>query len=165
VFLFVSPERVRYYQDATLFGQEVNDRFPKAIDDIEDAGKALALGLGTSCVMHLMRVMEEGLKALAKGLKIAYAPSWESYLTQINNKINAQRRTKGVQWRRDEKFYRDVSGDLMTVKIAWRNPTMHIERRYSAEEAEEVFRSVRALMRRLASSLKLDARVSSARSS
>ncbi len=44
----------------------------------------------------------------------------------------------------------DIAGDLMTVKIAWRNPTMHIVRHYSAEEAEEVFRAVRTFMKRLA---------------
>lgn len=150
LFLFVAPNRAQYYESATLFGTAVNDKFPKALDDIEDAGEALALGLGTSCVMHLMRVMEVGLKELAAGLKIPYAPSWESYLTQIQNKISTKPKMKGVAWKRQEKFYRDISGDLMTVKQAWRNPTMHIDRRYSVDESEEIFRSVRALMQRLA---------------
>lgn len=103
--------------------------------------------------MHLMRVMEVGLKALAKALKIPYAPNWESYLFQIQTKIAAKHKTKGVQWKRDEKFYRDISGDLLTIKQAWRNPSMHIDRRYTVDEAEEIFRAVRALMTRLAAKL------------
>lgn len=148
-FLFVSPGRLSYYQDPAVFGSDVNDKFPDAISDIEDAGKALALGLGTSCVMHLMRVMEVGLKTLAQSLKISYAPSWEAYLKQIQAKIDTKHKTKGVQWRRDEKYFRDISGDLLTVKQAWRNPTMHIGRRYTVDEAEEVLKAVRALMQRL----------------
>ena len=150
-FLFIQPARIDYYQSPMLFGQNVNDKFPAAIGDIEDAGKCLAVGLGTSAVMHLMRVMESGLKTLGKSLKIPYAPSWESYLKQIQSKIDAKHKTKGVQWKLDEKFFRDVSGDLLTIKQAWRNPTMHIDRRYSPDEAEEIFKAVRALMQRLAS--------------
>lgn len=152
-FLHVLPERTKYFLGKELFGSEVSMRFPKAIDDIEDAGKCVALGQGTACVMHLMRIMEVGLKSLAAALKIPYAPSWESYLRQIQTKIDAKRKTKGVQWKRDEKFFRDVSGDLLTVKQAWRNPTMHIERRYSADEAEEIFKAVRTLMQRLGTKL------------
>jgi hypothetical protein len=153
VFLFVTPTRAQYYQQPDLFGAEVSERFPKAIDDIEDAGKCLALGLGTAAVMHLMRVMEEGLKGLATSLKIPYEPSWGSYLNKIQSKVSIKPKTKGVQWKRDARFYSDVSGDLLTIKQAWRNSTMHIERRYTPEEAEEIFKSVRALMQRLASKL------------
>jgi hypothetical protein len=148
-FFFVSPSRVNYYQMPMLFGQEVHDLFPKAIDDIEEAGKCIALGLGTSAVMHLCRVMEEGLKKLASMLNIPFAPSWESYLDQIARKIAAKHKQKGISWKRDEKYFRDISGDLLTVKQAWRNPTMHIERRYTPEEAEGIFKAVAALMQRL----------------
>jgi hypothetical protein len=153
-FLFVDQNLVDYYKHPTLFGQQVNDNFPNAIDDIQDAGSCLALGQGTACVMHLMRVMESGLKALAKELKIPYAPSWESYLTQIEKNIAAKRSTKSKAWIKTEKFYRDVSGDLLTIKQAWRNPTMHIDRRYEPEEAENILKAVKALMQRIATKLK-----------
>jgi hypothetical protein len=149
-FLYIPPSLEQYYAHPPLFGSDVESFFPSAIDDIEDAGKCLALGQGTACVMHLMRVMEVGLKGLAKSLKIPYAPSWESYLTQIQNKIGAKHKTKGIKWKKDEKFYRDVSGDLVSVKQAWRNPVMHIDRRYSKEEAEEIFKAVKTCMRKLA---------------
>jgi hypothetical protein len=149
-FLYIPPARVSFYTQTMLFGQEVNDRFPSALDDIECAGKCLALGEGTACVLHCMRVMEVGLKALAASLNIPYAPSWEGYLTQINARIAAKRKTKGVKWKRDEKYYSNVSGDLLTVKQAWRNPTMHVGRKYSVEEAEEIFKAVRTFMKALA---------------
>ena len=49
-----------------------------------------------------MRVMEAGLKALAKLLDIPYAPSWESYLKQINDKIAAKHKDKTPEWKADE---------------------------------------------------------------
>jgi hypothetical protein len=149
-FLYVPPAKVKFYKDPTLFGKDVNDRFPMAIDDIEDAGKCLALGQGTACVLHTMRVIEVGLKALGNALNIPYAPSWESYLNQISSNIAKKHTNKTAKWKRDEKFYRDLSGDLLIVKQAWRNPTMHIGRKYSAEEADQIFSAAKNFMVRLA---------------
>lgn len=153
LLMFVEPDKSRFYTESSLLGPEVAERFPSAIDDIEEAGKCLAFGVGTACVFHLMRVMEVGLKHLAAKLGIPYAPSWESYLLQINARIQAKHRTKGIKWKRDEPIYRDLAGDLQTVKIAWRNPTMHIVRRYDPDQAQEVFTAVRQFMKDMASRL------------
>ena len=77
-------------------------------------------------------------------------PSWESYLSQIQKNIGTKHKDKSAEWKNVEKFYEAVSGDLLTVKQAWRNPTMHVRRKFSTEEAEEIFRAVRRFMRRLA---------------
>jgi hypothetical protein len=154
--LAISQERAKYFEPAEpLFGQLINDRLPLAVPDIEDAGKCIAVNQGTAAVFHLMRVTEAALKGLAQLLGIPYAPSWESYIKQINDRIAAKHKTKGIKWKRDEAFYRDLAGDLQTIKIAWRNPTMHIVRRYSAEEAEEILRAVRGFLIRLAPKLPL----------
>ena len=153
MFFSINSSRVQYFLGAPLLGPGVSDRFSEAIDDIEGAGKCLALDQGTAAVLHLMRVMEVGLRALARVLGIPYAPSWEGYLQQIQARIATKHKTKKVKWKRDENFFRDVSGDLLTVKQAWRNPTMHVGRKYSADEAEEIFRAVRSFMQRLANGL------------
>jgi hypothetical protein len=145
-FYWVPKYLVKYYQDMMPFGLDVNDRFPSAIDDIEGAAKCLALGQGTAVVLHLMRVMEVGLRALSLALGIPYAPSWESHLKQIQTKVAEKHKTKGVRWKRDEKLFIEISGDLLSVKQAWRNPTMHVERKYGSDEAEEIFRAVRTFM-------------------
>jgi len=149
-FLYVPPERAKLYTEPMLIGKEVNDRLPAAIDDIEEAGKCLALGRATACALHTMRILEVGLKALAAALNIPYAPSWESYLKQIGDNIALKHKNKTAKWRRDEKFYRDLSGDLLTIKQAWRNPTMHVDRKYSTEEAEQIFTAAKSFMVRLA---------------
>jgi hypothetical protein len=149
-FLYVSPNWTKFYKDPMLFGKDVHERFPLAIDDIEEAGKCLALGRSTACVLHLMRVVEVGLKAVGEALNIPYAPSWESYLKQISDQIVQKHKNKTARWKRDVKFYRDLSGDLLTVKQAWRNPTMHVDRKYSTEEAEQIFAAAKSFMVRLA---------------
>jgi hypothetical protein len=150
LFLHIPSEKmVLYEQKEPLFGLKIMEVFPTAITDIQEAGKCLALGRATACVFHLMRVMEVGLKALAKGLGIPYAPSWESYLRQIETKITEKHSQKTKGWKKLEPFYRDIAGDIQLVKIAWRNPTMHIVRSYSPEEAEDTLRAVRAFMQRL----------------
>lgn len=154
VAMMMPFERVKYFEPkAPLFGQQVEDRFPEASEDIEDAGRCLAFGQGTATVMHLMRVAEVGLKALASALKLPYAPSWESYLALIQKQIAAKHGSKSVNWKKSEKFFRDVSGDLMTIKQAWRNPTMHVDRKYYPDEAEVIFGAIRTLMQTLAEGL------------
>lgn len=148
-FLRIEAADAKYYQDKQLFGEDVASRFPTATQDVEEAGKCLALSRGTATVFHLMRVMESGLKALAKALDIPYAPSWESYIKQIETKISEKHKHKGIKWKRDEPFFREVLGNLQTIKIAWRNPTMHIVRQYTPEEADDIFRAVRSFMRKI----------------
>lgn len=151
----IEPRRAHLYSDVAPFGRSVAERFPLAATDIEEAGKCLALDRGTACVFHLMRVMEVGLRHLANELGIPYAPSWESYINQINTRIAEKHKKKGIRWKRDEPYFKEIAGDLLTVKVAWRNPTMHVVRRYTPEEAEQVFAAVRSLMQRIATKVTL----------
>jgi len=68
VFMFVPNERVKYFTTEPLFGEIVRATFPEATADIEDAGICLAVGRPTAAVYHLMRVMEYGIKRIAKRL-------------------------------------------------------------------------------------------------
>ncbi len=152
-FVSLSPKRAEYLDQAEPFGNVVSERFPGAIDDIEGAAKCLALEQATASVLHLMRVIEVGLKELARSLGIPYAPSWESYLIQIQARIAAKHKKKGIKWKRDEAFFRDISGDLISIKQAWRNPTMHVVRKYTPDDSEEIFRATKTFMSRLADGL------------
>jgi hypothetical protein len=153
VFLALTREEAVRWRTKQPFGEEVFERLPSATIDIEEAGRCLALERGTATVFHLMRVMEVGLKVTASALGIPYAPSWESYLKQIQDKVDKKWRQKGVHWKRDEPFFREILGHLQAVKVAWRNPTMHIVNQYTSEQAEDIFNAVRGFMRHLATKL------------
>lgn len=153
LFFRMDEEYRQYFEKPTLFGEAVALKFPSASLDIEEAGKCLALARPTGSVFHAMRVMEVGLKSLAKELKIPYAPSWESYIRQVEANITAKHKSKSKKWKEIEPFFREILGNLISIKIAWRNPTMHIVRNYTPEEAEDIFRSVRTFMQRLSERL------------
>lgn len=147
----VDPRLAAIYDSAFPFGEEVFEKFPSAIGDVEDAAKCLALGRATATVFHCMRVMEVGLRVLSRELGIEYAPSWEAHINQIEKQLTASHKAKTASWKRKEPFFRELLGILNSVKIAWRNPTMHIARRYSAQEAEDIFKAVQTFMSALQS--------------
>ena len=57
-FFHLSQSDVRFYIDIEPFGPEVVTKFPKAVEDICEAGKCIALQRPTACVFHLMRVAQ-----------------------------------------------------------------------------------------------------------
>jgi hypothetical protein len=152
-FLSLSSKEASLWSAQMPFGEDVFERFPSAIVEIEEAGKCLAVERCTASVFHLMRAMEVALKATAGALGIPYAPGWEPYLKQIQGRIDVKWRKKGVQWRRDEPFFREVLAHLQAVRVAWRNPTMHVVKSYTREQAEDVYNAVRGFMRHLATGI------------
>lgn len=149
-FLYVEEDIARYYESPFEGWADVPDKFPSATFDVEEAGKCMALGRGTACVFHLTRVLELGLRALARVFDIPYAPSWEGYLKQIHAKIEVKWQQKDPEWKKVEAFYKDVAGGLQTARYAWRNPTIHVAKKYTPEEATEIYRAVQGFMANLA---------------
>jgi hypothetical protein len=143
----------QYYEEPQLFGDQVFDRFPSANNDIFEAGTCLALERGTACVMHLMRVVEVGIKVLAATLGVGKQNDWGTYFREIDKEL-ADRGKLAGKLTPDEMFYAETRVTIDGVRIAWRNPTMHIENNYSPERAEEILIAVRALMRHLATKLR-----------
>lgn len=152
---FYTPLRnnQQYHGKPKLFGEAVFDAFPSANNDIYEAGMCLAFERGTACVMHLMRVVEAGLKCLAEDtLGIKAQADWGAYLREIDEELEKRKKAAGKRTA-DEQFYAEARVMIDGVRLAWRNPTMHIENSYSPERAEEILIAVRSLMRHLSSRL------------
>ena len=141
-----------YFEPPKLFGDEVFNRFPSANNDIFEAGTCLALERGTAAVMHLMRVVEVGLKALGATLGVGLQNDWGAYLREINTAVEAKIKSTGKR-SQEEQFYAEARVTMDSVRMAWRNATMHVENNYSPERADEILGSVRTLMRHLATKL------------
>lgn len=145
----MTPQYAKYFDyPEPLFGIEVFDAFPEAIGDIADAGKCLALGCTTACVMHLMRVLEVGLKAVANEFGITDKNDWGTYIREIESELKQRERAAGRRTA-DEQFYADACFQFGNLKVAYRNPTMHVANDYSDERAEEILVATRAFMRHL----------------
>ncbi len=112
----------------------------------------MAGNLGTSCVLNLTRVVEIGLKAIAKdlGITLDLDRGWEPTLRTIRDRIKEKKDELGDR----KAFYDDVVGHLYAIKNAWRNPAIHGAARYDYDPARAIWNAVEGFMRKLATKLK-----------
>lgn len=153
LFLHLTLAEARLYDSPTEEWQEARSKFHKTTFDIEEAAKCLALGRYTAAVFHLQRVMEFGLKTLAAKLGKPFdRNSWDAHLKDIEKELEARYKAAGTRTP-DEEFYSEAAAQIGHVKVAWRNPTMHIDRTYIEEIARDIWNAVKAFMRHLSTKL------------
>jgi hypothetical protein len=152
LLLQVSSDRAQFYDAAQPFGEGVSTRFPEANDDILGASNCLALDQGTACVMHLSRVVEVGLRAVATELGLPKRNNWGRHLADIESELNNRHKASGSQ-SKNEQFLSEAAVHIGHIKTAWRNPTMHVDRHYDPDEAMKVFVAIRSFMQHLARGL------------
>lgn len=154
------PTRMAEYYDPSspVFGTEVELQFPSASYEIEEAAKCLAVGRGTAAVFHLMRVMEVGIYAVARCLQIpdpikGSDKNWGQMLRKIQESSASRNAMSPKKWvhQDDDAYFHATHAVLNAVRNAWRNTTMHVENKYTVDEAEQILITVRSFMMRLAS--------------
>lgn len=99
-----------------------------------------------------MRVLEIGLRSLATQLGgVSAAANWGGMLDQIEKAIHAiNSKTHGPGWKADQQRYSEAAWHFRLLKDAWRNHAMHAHARYDEVKAREIWSSVEAFMRHLA---------------
>lgn len=143
---------IEYFEKAQLFGDEVFNSFPSAIDDITEAGTCLALERATAAVMHLMRATEVALKSLAKAVNVGPQNDWGAHLKSIDLELANRTKTAGARTA-DEQFYAEAAAQFDNVRRAWRNPTMHVDKVYTQDRAAEILQAVKSFMWHLAAKI------------
>ena len=154
-FYYVS-DHVDLLSDLPLFGEQVDEAFPSARHDITEAGRCLALRRSTACVLHLMRALEPGLASLAAALGVDHADAyWQNIIDRIEKEIRSRNKgTHGKKWKdEDEPFFSEAATHFRMIKNAWRNHAMHAKDKYTDEEAEKIYESVRSFMHHLSARL------------
>ena len=148
-FYQIRPEKVPFYESSDLLGEAVADRFPDMDQDIREAFRCYACERYDACCYHLMLAMERVLHALAASIGVAYAPNWDAYLKAINGWLAKVDRSKPDQ-RKKEAFLSEAAALLTAVKIAWRNPGLHVGSRYGEQQTREMLDSVDSFVKSLA---------------
>jgi hypothetical protein len=147
LLLCAASDRTKYWSDTPLFSKKAQRRFRKAVDDMVEAGKCLAVGRFKACVSHLMLVVEIGVRHLAK--KLGHTPghkdSWGTILNHLNPVIAIMPTTTAADAERKSSFSK-AADHLNHIRDAWRNKTMHPGLGYSEEQAILMFKNVQALM-------------------
>lgn len=133
------------------FGDEVHEKFPSIVFELDEASKCMALGRYTAAVFHWMRSVESALRAVrlclgATAPLAAQGRNWGNIL----NEIRDMRTGKAPRWPEND-YFSAVASSIEAVMHAWRNSTMHIENKYTREEAESIRDCVKALLKRVAS--------------
>lgn len=147
----LTHEEANFYSDHH-FPISVVDYFQESIFDMEEAGKCRAVERPTACVFHLMRVTEHGIQAVAKLIGITDPrPNWEPIILKIDSELKQPYEKR--QFKGSGDLLASISTHFHTVKIAWRNRVMHIEKKYTGEEAREIYAATVGLMRYLAENL------------
>jgi hypothetical protein len=157
--LVVERQTERYFApDAPLFGEHFAAKFQtNGLYELDEAGKCLALGRSTASVFHLMRLLEIGIRATARCLQIPdplkpAERNWAIILKHIwENGIEKKWPTAAARMSGDGALFESIHATLDAVKNPWRNETMHVEKKYTDDEAEHIFIAVKGFMKTLAS--------------
>ncbi len=138
VFLAISPDKERFFNPPeNIWGDEVTTKLSELSEDIVEAHNCYALDRYTSCVFHLMRVMEKSVQKFADKLGLLLSATRDKEWQTIINDIRKQLNNLYIKHSDPERIkYEATLGHLETVKIAWRNPTMHPKATYTEEQAK-----------------------------
>jgi hypothetical protein len=104
----------------------------------------------------MMRVIEVGLKSIVDALGITldwHERSWETMLTKIGDELTKRNRANDPAWKAERTFFEETYGLLNAVRVAWRNPGLHVDKVYDSERAEHIYRMVRDFMEHLSTKL------------
>lgn len=150
-FLHVENEDL-YNKGAQLFSPDMSIKYPNASYEIDEACKCLALERGTACMFHLMRTMELSVRATAKCLQIPdpIKPSdhaWGPIQKTIDDAMKIKWPTAASRQSGDGAIFDSINAMLAAVRSPWRNPTMHIDKVYTTQQAGDVLDAVRGFMR------------------
>jgi hypothetical protein len=159
-FVHLASDRVEYYENSKPFGELVWERFPSVEYDICEASNCFAFERHTATVMHSMRVLEAGLSALAKLLKVKRGASgWGTDLREFDKawkKLTDPKsnpKSKRLGWKRS--FVPQLFLHFHYFGDAWRNRAFHQPKaQYGDTEARRVFEHVRDFMQLLATRLR-----------
>lgn len=154
-FSLTHAEAALFNPTGPLMGSDVAARFEAADVDVVEAAKCHALGRSTAAVFHAFRVLEIGIKALAKCLQVPdlekpRMKNWGFILEAIENAIKARWPAESSRDKGDGELFWEVYTLMLAIKVP-RNGTMHPARTYTEQEADRILRIVADIMGRLAS--------------
>jgi hypothetical protein len=156
--LVLRGETAKYFEPwEPLFGANFAAKFnTRGTFELEEAGKCLALDRASAAAFHLMRIMEIGIQAFAKciGIPDPTRPAeknWGHILKRVwDDGIEKKWPTTANRMSGDGALFEELYASLDAVKNPWRNSTMHVEKKYTPEEAMHIYSAVRGFMMRLA---------------
>jgi hypothetical protein len=136
-----------------VFGVAAIASFPSTTFDIGEAYRSFLFDRGTACVVHLMSILEIGLRVFADRFSIPSGrANWQTIIEGIEKAVRnmANDPNRLPDWKDQQEFFSQAATQFMFFKEAWRNHVSHAREKYTEEEAAAILTAVRAFMQKLA---------------
>lgn len=152
VFVALARDHTKFYRpQVPLFGSEVDTKFPSTTYDIAEAGKCLALDRSTASAFHALRCLEAGIRAVARSLGIPDPTrgadrNWGAALRAIKEEIDRRWPASTGRMSGDARTFDEAYGALSGMQNPFRNTTMHLDDKYTEDEAVHLFELVKGFM-------------------
>jgi hypothetical protein len=130
--------------------------FTSAEEDIRAAVDLWALGHATASVFQFMRVLERGLRILARDVGITFdVQNWQNVIDQIESEIRQLGKSLPSGQPKNERllFLSQAAKEFVYFKDGWRNYVSHGRGIYDEHQARSVMEHVRSFMTTLSSKL------------
>lgn len=152
-------EAALYAPIQSLVGQEIEAKFPSILYEIDESAKCAALGRDTASAFHAIRCLEAGLRAISACLGVpdptkGAERNWNQILGNIKKASDVKWPTSKDRFSGDGKLFEELHATLHAMQNPYRNATMHLDARYSKDEAEVIRIVVKAFLIKV--SLRMD---------
>jgi hypothetical protein len=136
--------------------EDAVNQFPSAIYDIEESTLCLALERCTASVFHSICSLEAAIRALSRCLGIqdptkAAGRNWGAMLKTVKSEIDLRWPSSTNRLSGDAEFFDSAYAALASMQNPWKNATMHLDQKYTLEEAAHLHEIIRGFMRKIAS--------------
>jgi hypothetical protein len=154
--LSLSEKEAEFYETSSPpFGIEVQTNFTTAIYDIEEASKCYALERSTASAFHSIRSLEAAIRALSRCLGIPDPTrgndrSWGKMLSKIKDEVDRRWPGNNSRVSGDGKFFDGAYAALAAMKNPYRDSTMHLDEKYTLDEARHIMEIVKGFMKKIA---------------
>lgn len=161
-FMYVPTDKAELYNAPSHGWEEVTDRFPEAIADIQEMNRCVALSRYPAAVFHSVSTIEHGLIALGVFLGVDDPKSGWTAVSGALEKIVSKTKFPDLdpKFQANFGFLEQVNGTVSALKNSWRNKISHAHGRlvvltpeFTPEIVDEIVLASRAFMRRLATEM------------
>lgn len=158
----IPKDRQEFYDNPLKGWERIVERFPKALSDVEEAHKCMALDRYSAAVFHSVQIVEAGLIELGTFIQVNDPLSgWTSVAQRLKKIIETNYQDLSAFEKANRPFLEQLQGTVEALKNAWRNKISHAHGKltimtgeeFHPDVVQEILSATRAFMRRLADGL------------
>jgi hypothetical protein len=157
-FISLTLKEEGYYKKPTTGWNDIIERYPDTVRDIEEASLCFALGRYAAAVFHSLQILELGVIDLGKIIGVTDSQlGWGATINALRNILKTKYQDRSQFQKDNSAFFEQINGTIEVVNSAWRNKVSHAQNKlilltsdFTPDVAEEILIASRSFMRRLA---------------